>query len=278
MAPTIIMAAPNGARKTRTDHPNLPVTVPQIVEEALACQRAGAVMAHLHVRDKDQAHVLDAGLYREVLAGIKDAVGKDLLVQITTEAVGRYTPQEQVACVKGVMPEAVSVSLKEMMPIGEEVHGSNFYHWVNEAGIHVQHILYDQQDLTRFLGFVESKKIPVKNPSLLFVLGRYASDSLGRVDELVPFIQLKDKQETTVLGPWFVCAFGQSEANCIVEAIKQGGHARVGFENNSYLRTGNEADSTAQIIAQTRDEILKMGKDVATAHETRKLMGIAQGN
>ncbi|MFD2206712.1 3-keto-5-aminohexanoate cleavage protein [Kiloniella antarctica] len=276
MTPTIIMAAPNGARKTRTDHPNLPVTVEQIIEEALACQGAGAAMAHLHVRDQSQAHVLDAGLYREVLAGINATIGDDLLVQITTEAVGHYTPQEQVSCVKGVMPEAVSVALKEMMPAGEEAHGSNFYHWANEAGIHVQHILYDQDDLIRFLSFVENKKIPVNNPSLLFVLGRYASDSLGKVDELSLFIQLKDRQKTTELGPWFVCAFGHSEANCIAEAIKQGGHARVGFENNSYLRTGNEAGSTSQIITQTRDEILNMGKAVASAHEARKLLGIAK--
>ncbi len=278
MTPTIIMAAPNGARKTRDDHPNLPVTVEQIIEESIACNCAGAAMAHLHVRDQTQTHVLDAGLYREVLAGINETIGDDLLVQITTEAVGRYTPQEQVACVKGVMPEAVSVALKEMMPSGEEAHGSNFYHWANESGIHVQHILYDRDDLIRFLSFVENKKIPVSHPSLLFVLGRYASDSLGKVDELSPFIQLKDKQKTTDLGPWFVCAFGQSEADCIAEAIKQGGHARVGFENNSLLRTGDEADSTAQIIAQTRDEILSMGKTVATAQDARKLLGIGQGN
>ncbi|WP_419903911.1 3-keto-5-aminohexanoate cleavage protein [Kiloniella sp.] len=274
MTPSIIMAAPNGARKTREDHPNLPVTVSQIVEEAVACQRAGAAMAHLHVRDRDQVHVLDTGLYREVLAGINDTIGQDLLVQITTEAVGRYTPQQQVACVKGVMPEAVSVALKEMMPAGEETHGANFYHWANEAGIHVQHILYDQNDLARFLSFVESKTIPVSNPSLLFVLGRYATDSLGKVDELSPFIQLKDEQDITTLGPWFVCAFGQSEADCIAEAIKQGGHARVGFENNSYLRSGVEAKSTAQIVAQTSDEIIAMGKEVATAQDTRKLLGI----
>ncbi|WP_120495801.1 3-keto-5-aminohexanoate cleavage protein [Kiloniella sp. EL199] len=275
MSPTILMAAPNGARKTRLDHQNLPVTVPQIIEEAIACQKAGAAMAHLHVRNQDQQHVLDSGLYTEVLNGIKEAIGNDLLVQITTEAVGRFSPQEQASCVKSVKPEAVSVALREMMPNGEEAHGSEFYHWAEEASVHVQHILYDARDFKRFLHLAQKGLIPKAQPSLLFVLGRYASDNLGKVEELTPFLKIKRDSEVIDFGPWFVCAFGHSEALCASEAITQGGHARVGFENNAYLKSGKEANSTAEIIAQTYNYVLAMGKTIATAQEARNLLGIS---
>ena len=274
MTPTILMAAPNGARKTRSDHPNLPVTVPQIIEEAVACQKVGAAMVHLHVRDQDQQHVLDSGLYTDVLSGIKEAIGRDLLVQITTEAVGRFNQQEQISCVKNVQPEAVSVALREMMPEGGEIKGSEFYHWAQEALVHVQHILYNAEDFKRFLFLIQKGSIPVNQPSLLFVLGRYASDNLGKVEELDLFLKIKQDPKTIDLGPWFVCAFGHSEAQCVSEAIKQGGHARVGFENNSHLRSGKEAISTAEIIQQTRDDALAMGKKIATAQEARELLGI----
>ena len=274
MSPTILMAAPNGARKNRSDHPNLPVTVPQIIEEAIACQKAGAAMAHLHVRDKDQQHVLDPGLYTEVLSGIKETIGGDLLVQITTEAVGRFTPQEQVNCVKSVQPEAVSVALREMMPDGGEFYGAEFYHWAEETSVHVQHILYDAADFKRFLSLVQQGLIPATKPSLLFVLGRYASDNLGKIEELGAFLKIKQELNTIDLGPWFVCAFGHNEARCASEAITKGGHARVGFENNSYLKTEEEATSTAEIIAQTRDDVLAMGNTIATAQDARKLLGI----
>ncbi|WP_179188275.1 3-keto-5-aminohexanoate cleavage protein [Kiloniella majae] len=274
MSPTILMAAPNGARKTRSDHPNLPVTVPQIIDEAIACQKVGAAMAHLHVRDQDQQHVLDAGLYTEVLSGIKESIGSDLLVQITTEAVGRFSPQEQANCVKSVKPEAVSVALKEMMPEGGEAYGSEFYHWAQEASVHIQHILYDEKDFNRFLHLSKKGLIPAAQPSLLFVLGRYASDNLGKVEELALFLKIKQDPETLDLGPWFVCAFGHDEARCASEAIADGGHARVGFENNSHLKSGKEAISTAEIIAQTREDVLAMGKTIATAQEARKLLGI----
>ncbi|KLN59939.1 hypothetical protein WH96_14560 [Kiloniella spongiae] len=275
MSPTILMAAPNGAKKTRSDHPNMPVTVPQIIEEAIACQKAGAAMAHLHVRDKDQQHVLDASLYTEVLAGIKETIGSDLLVQITTEAVGHFSQQEQVSCVKGVQPEAVSVALREMMPDGGEAYGSEFYHWAQEASVHVQHILYDAEDFKRFLHFVQKGLIPENQPSLLFVLGRYASDNLGKIEELEPFLKIKQDPETIDLGPWFICAFGHNEARCASKAIKQGGHARIGFENNSLLRSGKEAASTAELITQAREEVCAMGKTIATAQDARELLGIS---
>ena len=89
--PIIIMAAPNGARKVKTDHPALPVTIAETIAEATACHAAGASILHAHVRDDDGKHVLDAGLYRQLMDGLRATV-PDMLIQITTEAVGIYSP------------------------------------------------------------------------------------------------------------------------------------------------------------------------------------------
>ena len=37
-----LMVAPNGARKSKRDHPNLPVTISEIVQEAKNCFQKGA--------------------------------------------------------------------------------------------------------------------------------------------------------------------------------------------------------------------------------------------
>ena len=120
-----IMVAPNGARRTKADHPALPVTIAETVETACACFAAGAGGIHAHLRDADQNHVLDAGLYSELIAEIGRAV-PDMAVQITTEAVGRYTPEEQRAVVQAVMPNTVSVALREMVPDGVIIMGNIF--------------------------------------------------------------------------------------------------------------------------------------------------------
>ena len=48
--PTIIMAAPNGARKVKTDHPQLPVSIDETIAAAKACHAEGASILHAHVR------------------------------------------------------------------------------------------------------------------------------------------------------------------------------------------------------------------------------------
>ena len=98
-----IMVAPNGARRTKADHPNLPMAAEEIAASAAACFAAGAGAIHLHVRDAEGRHVLDASLYREVIRLIIMAV-PDMMVQVTTEAVGLYTPAQQMALVRDLKP------------------------------------------------------------------------------------------------------------------------------------------------------------------------------
>ena len=62
-----LMIAPNGARKTKKDHPNLPITIPEVVEEARKCFGLGVNAIHAHVRDKKGNHILDTGLYLELI-------------------------------------------------------------------------------------------------------------------------------------------------------------------------------------------------------------------
>ena len=110
-----LMVAPNGARRTKTDHPAIPVTIPETVETAKLCAAAGAGAMHLHVRDSEQRHVLDAGLYREALAELGMAV-PEMHFQITTEAVGRYRPEDMRQLAYDVMPPGISIGVLEMMP------------------------------------------------------------------------------------------------------------------------------------------------------------------
>lgn len=85
------MAALNRARLTNKVHPGLPVTIPEIVADVEVCAATGADGAYVHVRDGNEAHVLSAGLYRELL---EEFAGKmpNFYVEITTEAMGIYSP------------------------------------------------------------------------------------------------------------------------------------------------------------------------------------------
>ena len=242
-----IMVAPNGARRGSADHPALPVTIPQIVACARACHAAGAGAIHAHVRDGEGRPVLDAGLYAELIAEITRQV-PDMAVQITTEAAGRYTPADQRALLRQITPEGVSIALSEMLSDGEGAAARQCYHDLAAAGVAVQHILYDAEDLRRLALEIRAGTVPEADLAMLFVLGRYTGGQQSDPAMLVPFLDAL--AETGMRGDWALCAFGRGETACLKAAFDRGGKARVGFENNLHMADGRLAPDNAARVAE----------------------------
>jgi uncharacterized protein (DUF849 family) len=189
LPPFILCVAPNGARRGKADHPRLPITADEIAREAAAAREAGAAMLHLHVRDRDGRHWLDAHAYKEAIAAVRREAGDDLLVQITTEAVGRYSPAEQMAVVDEVAPEAVSIAVRELFAVGaDERVAASFLARQARRKTLVQHILYDVADIVRFEALTRSGEIPLEGASQILVLGRYATGQVSDPTELIPML------------------------------------------------------------------------------------------
>ena len=242
-----IMVAPNGARRGKADHPALPVTIAETIATARACHAAGAGAIHAHVRDAAGAHVLDAGLYAELIAGVKRDI-PDLPVQITTEAAGIFTPADQRALLRQITPEGVSISLAEMLADGDQPAARRCYHALAEAGVAIQHILYDTAQVQRLAAEVTAGTIPAANLSVLYVLGRYTKGQTSAPDDLLPFLAAAKKAGLT--PDWAVCAFGPSETACLTAAYALGGKVRVGFENNLHMADGSIAADNAARVAE----------------------------
>ena len=247
-----IMVAPTGARRSVADHPALPVTIPQIVAEAQHCFAAGAGAIHAHVRDGDGLHTLDTGLYAELLGELAEAV-PEMVVQITTEAVGRYSPEEQRAVVQALRPAQVSIALREMIAGQSDAALSRFYRWAAEAGIGVQHILYTPQEVALLEGYVGRGIIPAAELELMFVLGQYGGARDSRPGDLGPY--LAERRGAIAEAGWSACAFGRFETACLLQALKQGGKARIGFENNLLNSDGSVAPSNAARVAELMQAI-----------------------
>lgn len=242
-----LMVAPNGATRGKADHPALPITIPEIVETAKACHAAGAGGLHAHVRDAMGHHVLDAALYRELLLEMAQKV-PGMSVQITTEAQGRYTPQQQRALVRAVRPAMVSAALREMLADDDRPAARRFYHETAEAGIAVQHILYDTADIARLADEAVHGTLPAGPATILLVLGRYKDGKRAVPADLDPML---DTVRARLPGAdWAVCAFGPRETECLLHADMSGGKLRVGFENNLLQRDGQVAPDNAARVAE----------------------------
>lgn len=245
--PALIMVAPNGARRSKADHPALPVTIGEIVETAAGCFAAGARAIHAHVRDGDGQHVLDAGLYRELVAELAARVPA-MAVQVTTEAVGRYSPAQQREVLRAVAPAHVSIALREMLADGDTAAARGCYHWARDADIDVQHILYEPAEIGRVAALIGEGVVPGGDLSLLFVLGRYSAGQESDPTDLDPF--LAALAQTGLPARFMVCAFGRAETRCLVKAAMVGGDVRVGFENSLWNDDGSLASDNAQRVRE----------------------------
>lgn len=268
-SPVIITVAPNGAYKKAADHPAVPMTPDALALEARACLDAGAGMMHMHVRKPDGSHLLDAHAYREALAAVDRAVGRELLVQVTSEAAGVYKAAEQIALVRELQPEAVSMGLREIaVPEIPETELAAFFAWVAERRIMAQIILYDEGDVQRWQSLRARGLVPPGAWSVLFVLGRYSVGQTSSAYDLLPFLAAYDHTL-----PWAICAFGAEENACVTTAAAFGGHMRVGFENNLKLRDGSIAPGNAALVRQAAEGARALGRPLATAEDARRIYG-----
>ncbi len=270
-APLVIAVAPNGARKVRADHPAIPLTPREIAAAAAACADAGATVLHLHVRDDQGRHSLDPDRYRAAIAAVHDGAGDRLVIQATTEAVGIYSPPQQMAMVRDLRPQAVSLAIRELIADdAAEGAAADFLAWADRAGIAAQYILYDQADLDRLVALQGRGIVPQAAPNALFVLGRYTAGQQSDPAALLPFLA-----RWPAGWPWSLCAFGAAEAACVAAACALGGHARVGFENNMTLPDGGTAPDNAALVANLAAVAARIGRPVATPAQARSTYGVA---
>jgi 3-keto-5-aminohexanoate cleavage enzyme len=242
----LLMIAPNGARRTKTDHPALPITDDEIVETARQCWDAGADGIHLHIRDEQGRHLLDAARYRALLDRLSDDV-PDMYLQVTSEAAGRYTATEQQAVMRNLQPDHVSVALREMMPGPDDApQARDFYDWAYDSGVDIQHILYSPEDVLSFVAAVNGGVIPDQVHRVIFVQGRYP-DGGHNPTPLAAYLNVLDPVQGMTFD-WMVCAFGVSETDSLVEAAQRGGKMRIGFENSLWQGDRTRAKDNAERV------------------------------
>lgn len=258
-----LMVAPNGARRTKADHPAIPVTIDETVATAIACRDAvagagaGAGAMHFHVRDANQRHVPDAGLCREALAELEGAV-PDMRLQVTTEAVKHYQSDRMRRMATELLPPGISIALSEMIPDRRPgAEDIRLYKLLHEAGTRVQHILFYPEEAELLAELPEAADLPTDGLWRLFRTGHYT----GRVshpDLIAPFVASVAAHSLSV--DWAICAFAEEENESLAAAVAQDGKIRVGFENSLLMPDGSIAPDNAARVAAAKQLFADAGQ------------------
>ncbi len=240
-----LMVAPTGARRSKADHPGLPVTPENVPPRARPAMPQGRGAVHLHVRDAAGLHSLDPTLYRDATARLRAAAGPDLVIQITTEAVGRYTPAQQIDTVRAVEPEAVSIAVKNSCPIRARNRrlqplcvGPGPADRRSAHHLHRRRTRPDARSrrTRRHPGASPFRHLPAR---AVRAAGQESDPA-----ELVPLLaRLRDSGSADRFD-WWVCAFGRAETPSLVAAAALGGHCRSASRTASFTPTAASPPAT----------------------------------
>ena len=122
-----------------------------------------------------------------------------------------------------------------------------------------------------FLSLRAKGVVPLAEPFLLLVLGRYNTAQESEPADLPPFLDAPGG----VALPWSMCASGRNEAACVKAAIKAGGHVRVGFENNLLRPDGTPYVTNCEVVRSAADAVAAPGREVMPVAGTRDLLARA---
>jgi uncharacterized protein (DUF849 family) len=111
----MIQCALNGGYD-RADHPEVPVTLDELVADAVACRAAGAHSVHLHPRSPtDRTETLAADVHDAVVAAIRNAA-PDLEISCSTQkdiGLGGAADRPTAVAAWASPPDVVSLNLAE---------------------------------------------------------------------------------------------------------------------------------------------------------------------
>lgn len=298
MNKVIITAAITGAVHTPTMSDYLPITPDQIVEDAVQAWKAGAAIAHIHVRHPETGQpITDLDLFREVCGKIKKRC--NLILCPTTGGGVGMTTAERVSQVPVLKPELASLNMGSLsigiFKLAERYEKFKFpwepeyikftydYSFANtfktlevfsqtmlDAGTKPECEVYEVGMVNHVAWLVERGLIQ-KPPHLQFVLGLFGG--LPATAQNLVFLYDTAKRQLNDFT-WSVAAGGKDQMRMGAMAMAMGGHVRVGLEDSLYAGKGIIARSSAQQVEIVVRLAEDLSIDVATPGDAREILGL----
>ena len=273
----IITVATTGAWPTKKNNPNLPLQPPEIVEEVYQCWKAGAAIAHIHVRDEAGNDSMKVETFKKVIDTLhSDHPDCDIILNMTTSGDLNATEETRQAHLKELRPEMGSYDCGSMNwlhtslflnpPKFLEELGKNMQEW----GVKPEIEAFDPGMIANAAYYL--KKGVLKAPlHFQFCMG-CANGIPGSMKNL---LFMKETMESLCPGSTWSCfGVGHSAMEMLYGAVALGGHIRVGMEDNVMYAKGQLAESNVQFVERAARVIREYGNEVATPAEAREILGL----
>lgn len=275
MAKKIISVAVVGSHPTKAMNPAVPYSPQEIADAAVASRKAGAAIVHVHVREPDSGVPTSRiELFAEVVDRIRQR--SDILINLTTSGLnvpGRDVIEERLEPV-GLKPEICSLDVGSMN-FGERVFlnppdwGRAAAQRMRELGVKPEIEVFDAGHVRQARVLID-EGVFAPPPFMQLCMGA------GWGIEATPESLLFMKNLLPAGVPWSVLGVGRSQLPMITLGIILGGHPRVGFEDNIYLRRGVLLKSNAHAVEAAANLVETLQHEVATPADARRILGLRE--
>jgi len=286
----IVSCAVTGAGDTVGKSPLIPVTPEEVANAAIEAAKAGAAIAHIHVRDPETGKgSSDPELFKKAVDRIRSS-DTDVVINLTSGMGGDWTPSDDEPAMPGPGTDMIGplerlAHVKELLPeICSLDCGTLNFGDGNDIYIATPPYLRKMAELTKEWG--------VKPELEVFELGhlRFAKQMIteGLIAE-PPMFQIclgipwgadhsvdmpkVMKDELPGEAVWGGFGISRMQMPIAAAAVAMGGNVRVGLEDNIYLERGVHA-TNAQLVEKVIGIIDRMGARAVTPAEARKKLGL----
>ena len=278
---TIITAAVTGAWPKKENNPNVPMTPQEIADDVYACWKAGAAVAHLHMRDDEGNGTMDTAKFEETVNLIHTKYPDcDIILNLTTSGDIHADDEIRVAHVKKLKPEMASYDCGSMnwLNSGLFINSPKFLTdcglLFQELGVKPEIEAFDPGMIGNAAYYI--KKGVLKTPvHFQFCMG-CANGIAGSMKNLIFMKETADELVGKGNYTWSCFGVGHSAMEMLYGAVALGGNIRVGMEDNVMYAKGQLAESNVQFVERAARVIKEYGKEVATPAEARQILGLAE--
>ena len=285
----IITCAVTGAGDSWAKHPDLPVTPRQIADAVISAAKAGAAVAHVHVRDlKTGKGGRDVELFRQVVDLVR-ASDTDVILNLTAGMGGTWIldqddpsragpgtdmigPEQRLAHVDLLRPEICTLDCGTM----------NFGD--NELYISTPQYLLKMAEMVKGWGVKPELEVfdlgHIWLAKHLIEAGQITSPPMFQICLGIPWGAPADSETLLAMrnalpagANWAAFAIGRMQMPMVAQAVVAGGNVRVGLEDNLYLSKGVLA-SNAQLVEHAVKIIESLGARVMGPVDARKKLGL----
>jgi uncharacterized protein (DUF849 family) len=267
----ILTVATTGAWPTKKDTPYIPLQPEEIADEVYACYKAGASVAHIHVRDDEDKASMSFEKFEKTVKLIRERC--DIVINLTTSGGLGLTDEIRMKPFIELKPELASYDCGTMNWMHSTVF-ENSPRFLEKLGLAMQENnvkpeieIFDAGMVYNALYYL--KKGILQGPlHFQFVLG--APGGMAATVENLMFLKSLIPADST----WGALGIGKQHLPIMYAALALGGNVRVGMEDNIYYAPKQLAKSNVEFIERTKRIVAELGKEIATPAETRAILGL----